>query len=334
MQNKLFLIGGLALCASSAFAENYFTISDFAVKPNEEIEVKVYLHIETALTAGLEDGGTSIDLILPEGLSVAKEWDDWDEVWVNKVAMAPNDKATGFTYGMTMPTVSGQKILLNTVGTKTKTGTFLYATVTLIADGTTNAGTIITNNTIIGEDNKPNGSVTFNVLKDITINENGYASYSVCAPVEVTGATVMGATMNGNALTLAGDGTTVPANTGVILKGNPGATVSFDAVEEADAITSDLTPSVLPTAVAAESVLTLSKLEAAFYTFIGTEIPAQKAYLDKPMTSGRVRIVESANGIDTIKGELNSVINYNLMGQQVKSQQGIVIENGKKVMNF
>lgn len=179
----------------------------------------------------------------------------------------------------------------------------------------------------------PNGTVVCNVLRNVTLNESGYTTYSVCAPVVVSGAKVMGSELNGNTLTLTDKGTIIPANTGVILKGDGVAT--FEPSAETAVVPSALSAAVLNTTVSANSVLTLSQGDKAFYLYTGTEIPANKAYLELPSAqNSRIRIVENeATGIQNINAEgLN--INYNLMGHQVKAQKGIVIENGKKAIKF
>lgn len=171
----------------------------------------------------------------------------------------------------------------------------------------------------------------------LTLGANGYSSYSACAPVQVAGATVKGATISGNKLILSGTGDVVPANTGVILKGTEGATVTLTAASSVSPISTDLTAAVVPTTVEANKTMVLSTKSSVtgFYVFTGTTITANKAYLASVPSSAPLRIVEDeTTGIEEVESEANVGFNYNLMGQQIKSQKGFAIENGKKVVRF
>lgn len=321
---KLFnFLASVALMSSfmTASAQKFY-VDDFVVKAGETTTVNIYLDPE-----GLELTNATICFTAPSGftLSNAKYADGlYSSASTESCAIASTKlKVTYILQGAAdIPTTK-----------------CLYGTVDLTAEATASDTEMKLSSMaykVIGGTNTklPNGTVVCNVLKDITINTCGYNTFSICAPVTVSGATVMGTSVDGDKLVLSGDGTTVPANTGVILKGTPGATVSFTAAAEASAVSSVLTPYVMGGTVAENSVYALNPEVAEFAVFTGTEIPAQKAILKMSLLSGRIRIADETNGIESVQSEKNIGITYNLQGQQTHSQKGYVIENGKKVIKL
>ena len=84
------------------------------------------------------------------------------------------------------------------------------------------------------------------------------------------------------------------------------------------------------------SILSVVNGEEGFYKFLGTTIPANRAYFPA-VAAGSAQaklslIFEDADGIGQIVS--NAIVNgdaYNLNGQRVKSNyKGVVIVNGKK----
>lgn len=322
---KKFALFAALFCAFSAVKANDIYVADCVLDPNATDGSTVTVYLE--LTSVLNNKAVSIDLILPTGYEAVT-----DAFGDPEVTMGAD-----ITYAMAQPSYSGQRLKLSSIGTKVLAGKHVYATCKIKALPGAESGTITLENRVVALDELPDSECTANVISDLTIGKGGYSSYSVCAPVKVTGATVKFATLSGTTLTLSGDGNIVPANTGVILKGTEGATVTLEAVDSDFSQASALSPSVLPTPVAANSTMVLStgSQGTGFYVFTGTTITANKAYLASVPTSAPLRIVEDeTTGIEEVESEANVGFNYNLMGQQIKSQKGFAIENGKKVVRF
>lgn len=327
---KAFLssIIAMSLCSFS-FADN-FKIGDFVGAPGETVSVDVYLTV----TSAIEGVGTSIDITAPTGCEFPSKSYKGD--LINDGGSFSSDLIEATALRGINVTSAGD-LRISTIDTWLDPGTYKYATFTVKIGDTATAGKFVTSNCKVGYTDVKEPAITFNPLNSLTIGKGGYSSYSVCAPVKVTGATVKFATLSGTTLTLSGDGNIVPANKGVILKGTEGATVTLEAVDSDFSQASALSPSVLPTPVEASSTMVLStgSQGTGFYLFTGTTITANKAYLPSVPSSAPLRIVEDeTTGIEEVESEANVGFNYNLMGQQIKSQKGFAIENGKKVVRF
>ena len=131
----------------------------------------------------------------------------------------------------------------------------------------------------------------------------------------------------------------VPAGTGILVKGD-GMEVTVPVMEGAAPITAqnDFIGTLEDTEVPYGTVSILSVVdgEEGFYKFLGTTIPANKAYFNK-VASGSVNarlsfVFEETDGINAIVADAIANGNaYNLNGQRVeKSYKGVVIVNGKK----
>lgn len=338
---KTLLVGAACLAISTSYAENTFSISVPTLTPGSPADITINLD-NSDMGAGFE-----FILILPEGISV-NDMEDYD--WTDRTYISNKDN-----WSFEMWEQPGASNEIHVVGYTTKTelaplgvgedpGVMIItvqvaSSYTGGAFGFDNYGSNVPyNDFTIGETSlEPKFVGTFNGTKTLTLGANGYSSYSECAPVQVSGATVKGATISGDKLTLSGSGSVVPANTGVILKGTEGATVTITAAESAGPIATDLAAAVVPTTVEANKTMVLSTKSSVtgFYKFTGTTITANKAYLPSVPTSAPLRIVEDeTTGIEEVESEANVGFNYNLMGQQIKSQKGFVIENGKKVVRF
>ena len=137
--------------------------------------------------------------------------------------------------------------------------------------------------------------------------------------------------------------TAVPAETGLVLQGEKGATVSIPVVLTADPLTTAnyLHACVNGGTVASESVYALSGGQFKLYT--GTELPAGKAYLlktdvDAAGGSGAPLSFDfggDVTGISTIDNGQQTTDNrwYDLSGRRVENPtKGMYIHNGKKVI--
>ena len=83
------------------------------------------------------------------------------------------------------------------------------------------------------------------------------------------------------------------------------------------------------------SVLSLLDGEEGFYKFLGTVIPANKAYFTTVANNANAKLTLIFDDVDGIKALISDAIvegkAYNLNGQRVyDSYKGIVIINGKK----
>lgn len=337
---KKFILSCIMVIATIANAANHFSVGSLSLTPGSATTFDILLDNEDSST------GFQFTLILPEGITLnpkttlvksafacAERLSDYDWVITNV-----NDLG-----GNTWNIIAAQlaNIPMNTAATDMATyGSTAVITVRVnVASSYTGGafGLAETKLSISGSYFENTNESVFNGTKTLTLGANGYSSYSECAPVEVSGATVKGATISGNKLTLSGTGNVVPANTGVILKGTEGATVTITAASSVSPISTDLTAAVVPTTVEAKKTMVLStgSQGTGFYVFTGTTITANKAYLASVPSSAPLRIVEDeTTGIEEVESEANVGFNYNLMGQQIKSQKGFAIENGKKVVRF
>jgi hypothetical protein len=179
-----------------------------------------------------------------------------------------------------------------------------------------------------------------------TLNTYGYATFSYASAVEISGATAYVASVNETAKTITLSAVTdniVPANTGVVLKGDANATVSY---------TTTTTETTYSENALKAAVSAIDRPEGNIYVLSGntfnpldesvTTLTANRAYLVMsdtfdPATEAKYRIVtdETATAITAIEAEkmVNDGIIYNLNGQRVvKPLKGIYIQNGKKIL--
>lgn len=169
------------------------------------------------------------------------------------------------------------------------------------------------------------------VASDYALGTNGYSSFSSATATKVTGATAYYVAVDGDVAKLtAVEGNVVPANTGVILKGNEGDVVTFAPNADVAAGANELSASVSGASVSGVHVLGTKSGETGFYKYTGTEIGAGKAYLEG-VTLSRV-LFDTETGIENV--ELNNIeAIFNLQGQKLnETKKGINIVNGKKVM--
>ena len=194
----------------------------------------------------------------------------------------------------------------------------------------------------IGEDAYPELDNTHGVV--FAMNEAGYATLynNETAGTLSSNVTVYTGKKNGAYLTLTEQGSTIPAQTAVILKGDE-SYYSFTPATSAPAITgtNDLLGTTAPLASTGKEYA-LAKLDGVvgFYKVTdGTSIPAGKAYIVYEGSSevkgftfnfggGATAIQTIENGQHATDGAI-----YNLAGQRLqKAQKGVNIVGGKKVL--
>lgn len=167
-----------------------------------------------------------------------------------------------------------------------------------------------------------------------------YASFF--SPVDLTipedaGVTVYTGTVNGDYLTLTEVTGTLPANTGVILKGTAGATVNFPILSTANTENNTaLTGAVAAQAPVTGGVLVLGKSNDTWgiYNYEGT-LGGFKAYMSKPAgVKGLAFNFGDADAIATLlNGEQRTKEMFDLSGRRISQPtRGLYIVNGKKVL--
>lgn len=201
------------------------------------------------------------------------------------------------------------------------------------------------------------GTFSITCCTQAAIGEEGYATYSVAGPCEITGATAYIVVEEGGSYKLkeVPADKAIPANTGVILKGSEGPySVSSSTAAKAD-VSGNL---LLGTGGYTSYVITGKYNETDFYTpyifangkngvgfylisgFNGTQtIGAHKAFLALPKGAPARQFIGfdetgEATGISATLNEKGAMTNekvFNLSGQRVSQPtKGLYIVNGKK----
>lgn len=179
----------------------------------------------------------------------------------------------------------------------------------------------------------------FSVSKSISLNAYGFATFSSNANYEVSGVTAYSAVVNGSYLDCSSlPNNIIPANTGVLLFGEPNAPVTFSVVETASpAAINDLLPTStedgLSNLPSTGKVYALKN--ASFVRFVGSTFVPNKAYIHLGTSPERVGIrFDEPTGIETIDALLGSGLPvYDFMGQaKDELQLGGNIIDGQKVI--
>lgn len=188
------------------------------------------------------------------------------------------------------------------------------------------------------------GAIAINAVKK-SISDAGYATYCSGSALDFTesGLTAYIATMDGNTVKFTPVTTTVPANTGLLLKGTEGEHFINVVAEGATDVTANKLEGVLIATEVGEGAFVLMKGDwdggkgVGFYktSSAGFTVGANTAYLPADVAPARTFIgfddVTAVKGI-TAETMQNGEV-YNLQGQRVmKAQKGLYIMNGKKVI--
>lgn len=175
---------------------------------------------------------------------------------------------------------------------------------------------------------------------EIPLNAAGDASYATTyLPFSVSaaeGAELYTGELNGNEMNLTKSHTGVAAEQGIVLVGESSATKAVLTIGEGTATGKGLVGTLAPKTVEASSVLTLGKSgsEVGFFAFIGTQIGANKAYVEKTAGASAVMInFGEVTGIENaVAPEAANAPLYDLSGRRVVKavKGGLYIQNGKK----
>lgn len=175
---------------------------------------------------------------------------------------------------------------------------------------------------------------------EVALHAAGDASYATTyLPFSVSaakGAELYTGELNGNEMNLTKSHTGVAAEQGIVLVGESSATKAVLTIGEGTATGKGLVGTLAPKAVEASLVLTLGKSgsEVGFFTFTGTQIGANKAYVEKPAGASAVMInFGEVTGIENaVAPEVANAPLYDLSGRRVVKavKGGLYIQNGKK----
>lgn len=176
----------------------------------------------------------------------------------------------------------------------------------------------------------------------ITLNSDGYNTYSNVNTVTVTGAVAYTCTVNRETskIVLTELGTVIPAGQGVLLKGDGSGTVTFVLGGDEPSIGhNDFKASLKKAATPTDKTVYVLKGNK-FMKYVGAELVANKAYIELGSTAGAKTLSIDLNGEATDIGNIgtagtdDNVALYNLGGQRVgNGTKGILIKNGKKFIN-
>lgn len=175
---------------------------------------------------------------------------------------------------------------------------------------------------------------------EVALNAAGTKSYATTyLPFSVSaaeGAELYTGELNGNVMNLTKSHTGVAAEQGIVLVGESSATKAVLTIGEGTATGKGLVGTLAPKTVEASSVLTLGKSgsEVGFFAFTGTQIGANKAYIEKPAGASAVMInFGEVTGIENaVAPEAANAPLYDLSGRRVVKavKGGLYIQNGKK----
>lgn len=175
---------------------------------------------------------------------------------------------------------------------------------------------------------------------EIPLHAAGDASYATTyLPFSVSaaeGAELYTGELEGNVMTLTKSHTGVAAEQGIVLVGESSATKAVLTIGEGTATGKGLVGTLTPKDVEAKTVLTLGKSgsEVGFFAFTGTQIGANKAYVDKTAGASAVMInFGEVTGIENaVAPEAANAPLYDLSGRRVVKavKGGLYIQNGKK----
>lgn len=160
-----------------------------------------------------------------------------------------------------------------------------------------------------------------------------YLPFSVSA---AEGAELYTGELNGNEMNLTKSHTGVAAEQGIVLVGESSATKAVLTIGEGTATGKGLVGTLAPKTVEAKSVLTLGRSgsEVGFFAFTGTQIDANKAYVEKTAGASAVMInFGEVTGIENaVAPEAANAPLYDLSGRRVVKavKGGLYIQNGKK----
>ena len=179
-----------------------------------------------------------------------------------------------------------------------------------------------------------------------TLGTNGYATFASPYALDLTGVDAYKAAVDGTTVKFTALSQTVPANTGVLLKGTAGAKVDIPVVAEGTTVTDNafLVNETGKTFTGDDNYyyfgMKAGSLTFGLFNPATVAIPSNKAYLKVLKSSlenpARLTVVfdDEATGIKAVDNSQSKADGYyNLNGQRIgKPSKGLYIVNGKKVI--
>ena len=185
------------------------------------------------------------------------------------------------------------------------------------------------------------GNYIVSQAKSVSVTSAGYATYCSEKALDFTGTDITAyvGTIEGTHLTFTPI-TQVPANTGLLLKAEGGATVDVPVIASAPelTITNCLTGVNVATTLSEDDyILNVVNGKAGFYKAgTHTSLAAHRAYISATAGQGVKSFIfddDDATAIGTVESFTEEGAIYNLAGQRLqKMQKGINIVNGKKIL--
>ena len=332
--------GGWTIDSSWAKVNIYGTsLSNWLVSPNIEIDGNCTLSFDVAYQAYSGGGAPQTTGTDDKFVVLVKDGDTW-----NQLALWDNDDATESKVLNDIEyQTGGENVILDLSAFNGKSIQIAFYAESTVSNADNN----------LWLDNI-NISVDTPVIA--TTDNYGYTTFSCDQALDLTtenmpeGLEAYKAAVNGTKVNLTKLDQTVPANTGILLKGNANteyqiatATTST-TVEGNDFLATDGTSVVTSDETNFIFVMKKNQETLTFSKYVGTAaLPVNKAYLVVPAANfdgGNARLSFTfeegeATGIATAEGasRMNDGAVYNLQGQKVeKAQKGLYIVNGKKVV--
>ena len=302
--------------------DDYLFINDITMKAGETTEVEVFMN-----TSRTDIQGLQCDIYLPDGMEFVPEEDGDEKYYADKGGRAAKSHSVA---AQLMADGSVRVVETSTSGAKFKANELavFYFTVRATANTAYGQGIRLCNMELSygGTPINPEDR-TFDVkvkAGTVSLNSEGYATFSHASDVEVEGAEVYTATRNGNIISCTKEEQSVAAFNGVILKGEPDATVTLYTNNGVEGYTgNELKPTTTAAGVAdIETALVLSG--NMFKNYTGAAFDADKAYMPYDGNSANAIgiVFNGATAIDGIASENNL-----LDGAVIKT-----VEDGKLVI--
>ena len=288
----------------------------------EEREIEVFMN-----TSRTDIQGLQCDIYLPDGMEFVPEEDGDEKYYADKGGRAAKSHSVA---AQLREDGSVRVVETSTSGAKFKDNdqAVFYFTVRATANTAYGQGIRLCNMELSygGTPINPEDR-TFDVkvkAGTVSLNSEGYATFSHASDVEVEGAEVYTATRNGNIISCTKEEQSVAAFNGVILKGEPDATVTLYTNNGVEGYTgNELKPTTTAAGVAdIETALVLSG--NMFKNYTGAAFDADKAYMPYDGNAG--------NAIEMVFDGATSV---NIIGYENDLLEGAVIktiEAGKLVI--
>ena len=351
---KKILSGCIALlCTTLSWADNGFSIDEFTIEANSEAIIQIKMNNDITFS------GFQFDLELPEGVSIMQDQGNYVMALTNRciVTNVFGQTTQTHTYVCTLQSSGAYRVMVYSGTNANITGTsgdpVLYVQLTASDQVATGTFTPKFTNIVMSQADetqyKPEDcSYTCNVTLSTKVTTLGYASFSWPKAIDFSesGLTAFIAkNCTGSSLKLV-PVTKVPANTGLILKGEAGSDNTYQ-LQTTEEETDDVSENILSSntediyEVASDDIYVLSNLndgQPGFYRAAqGIHVGQYKSYLQYS-SSQSIELYfdeEETTGISIISNSQPTADGkyYDLQGRRVSHPTtGVYILNGKKII--